>query len=162
MMTRRSMLAVGTGAAALGLGAYGAVSTSGDGYDDAVKSTWRPLTANGGNDLNYLVHYATLAANSHNAQPWLFARSQTGVTVEPDTKRRLPAADPDDHHLYASLGCAAENLMLAASAAGLGAASSFSSTQDGRVEIDLAGTSSDRDPLYWSVNAHEAIMMDVP
>jgi hypothetical protein len=160
MMTRRSMLAVGTGAAALGLGAYGAVSTSGDGYDDAVKSTWRPLTANGGNDLNYLVHYATLAANSHNAQPWLFARSQTGVTVEPDTKRRLPAADPDDHHLYASLGCAAENLMLAASAAGLGAASSFSSAQDGRVEIDLAGTSSDRDPLFDAILERQCTRSD--
>jgi hypothetical protein len=24
-----------------------------------------------------------------------------------------PAVDPDDHHLYASLGCAAENLVIA-------------------------------------------------
>lgn len=39
--------------------------------------------------------------------------------ILPDLSRRCPAVDPDDHHLYGSLGCAAENLLLAARAAGL-------------------------------------------
>lgn len=39
--------------------------------------------------------------------------------ILPDLSRRCPAVDPDDHHLYGSLVCAAENLLLAAQAAGL-------------------------------------------
>jgi hypothetical protein len=37
----------------------------------------------------------------------------------PDRDRRCPAVDPDDHHLYVSLGCATENLVQAAQAHGL-------------------------------------------
>jgi hypothetical protein len=37
----------------------------------------------------------------------------------PDLSRRCPAADPDDHHLFVSIGCATENLVQAALANGL-------------------------------------------
>jgi hypothetical protein len=40
------------------------------------------------------------------------------VDILPDFTRRTPAVDPDDHHLYVSLGCAAENLLIAANASG--------------------------------------------
>ena len=40
------------------------------------------------------------------------------MAILPDMSRRCPEVDPDDHHLYASLGSAAENLLLAAQAAG--------------------------------------------
>lgn len=69
-------------------------------------------------DLVALVRQATLAASSHNTQPWKFRLQPGAVTILPDLARRCPAVDPDDHHLYASLGCAAENLLLAARAAG--------------------------------------------
>jgi nitroreductase len=69
-------------------------------------------------DYVALVHAATRAASSHNTQPWTFRREASGVIILPDLSRRCPAVDPDDHHLYASLGCAAENLLLAAQAAG--------------------------------------------
>ena len=65
-----------------------------------------------------LVRYATLAANSHNTQAWRFRLGPSGIDIEPDFSRRTPVVDPDDHHLWASLGCAAENLMIAASASG--------------------------------------------
>lgn len=65
-----------------------------------------------------LVRAATLAASSHNTQPWRFALSSGRIDVRPDFTRRCPEVDPDDHHLYASLGCAAENLVWAARAAG--------------------------------------------
>jgi hypothetical protein len=39
--------------------------------------------------------------------------------ILPDLSRRCPAVDPDDHHLYGSLGCATENLLVAAQAGGL-------------------------------------------
>ncbi|MCY7271832.1 MAG: Tat pathway signal protein, partial [Sphingomonas bacterium] len=65
-----------------------------------------------------LVRYATLAANSHNTQAWRFRLGADGVDIEPDFSRRTPVVDPDDHHLWASLGCAVENLLIAASASG--------------------------------------------
>ena len=72
----------------------------------------------GDRSLLTLVRYATLAASSHNTQPWKFELSTSAVTIWPDLTRCCPAVDPDDHHLYASLGCAAENLKQAARAAG--------------------------------------------
>jgi hypothetical protein len=65
-----------------------------------------------------LVRFATLAANSHNTQPWIFSARGNEIVIAPDSARRCPVVDPDDHHLFVSLGCAAENLLLAASALG--------------------------------------------
>lgn len=77
-------------------------------------------TPNGApSDYRDLVRYATLAASSHNTQPWKFRIEADRISIFPDLSRRCPAVDPDDHHLYASLGCALENLLLAARAAGL-------------------------------------------
>ena len=51
--------------------------------------------------------------------------------------RALPVADPDNHHLFVSLGCAAENVSLAALAAGRPTEVSFAGTGSGKVEIAL-------------------------
>ncbi|MEH6665802.1 MAG: nitroreductase family protein [Brevundimonas sp.] len=104
---------------------------------EAAAALRRPLALTVSDPLPELVRFATLAANGHNAQPWRFARAASGVTLAPDAARRTPVVDPDDHHLYASLGCAAENLMLAASAYGLGAAYGFD-PETARIGIDLA------------------------
>ncbi|SEB03472.1 Acg family FMN-binding oxidoreductase [Rubrimonas cliftonensis] len=66
-----------------------------------------------------LVRFATLGANGHNTQPWRFSERADGLAIAPDFSRRTPVVDPDDHHLYASLGCAAETLAIAARARGL-------------------------------------------
>ncbi len=158
MVTRRNMLAIAAGATAAGAGTYWA--TRGSSYDAAVEATWQMRPANGDTDLSYLVHYARLAANSHNSQPWQFSRSGKGVVIEPDRQRMLPIADPDNHHLYASLGCAAENLMLAAEAAGKGAAPIFVADGNGRIEIDLAGTASNRDPLFEAILERQCTRSD--
>lgn len=65
-----------------------------------------------------LVHLATRAPSGHNTQPWRFSYSEDRITIHPDLTRRLPVADPDDHELHISLGCALENLLLAARARG--------------------------------------------
>jgi hypothetical protein len=65
-----------------------------------------------------LVADATMAASSHNTQPWRFEIGEGRVRILPDFTRRCPVVDPDDHHLYASLGCAAENMVLAAASKG--------------------------------------------
>jgi hypothetical protein len=65
-----------------------------------------------------LVRYATIAPSSHNTQCWKFQIGYDSITVFPDLDRRCPVVDPDDHHLYVSLGCAVENLAIAAKAHG--------------------------------------------
>jgi nitroreductase len=64
------------------------------------------------------VRLATLAASSHNTQPWRFRLARNEITVLPDFARRCPVVDPDDAHLFKSLGCAVENLIHAAAAQG--------------------------------------------
>ncbi len=106
-----------------------------------------------------LVHYATLAANSHNAQAWRFRQTAEGVAILPDMGRALPAADSDHHHLYASLGCAAENLMLAAGATGRSSAMEFATDGDGRIEIALGQTGS-RDVLFDAILERQCTRSD--
>lgn len=66
-----------------------------------------------------LVRMATLAPSSHNTQCWKFRVEEHAIFILPDLSRRCPAVDPDDHHLFVSLGCATENLLQAAAAHGL-------------------------------------------
>ena len=67
--------------------------------------------------LRDLVRMGTLAPNSHNTQAWRFRLGAERIDVLPDVSRRTPCVDPDDHHLYVTLGCAAENILIAARAA---------------------------------------------
>jgi hypothetical protein len=94
----------------------GCPSPAVDRFDRAAARIRAPLPANP--SLQDLVRFATLAANGHNTQPWRFAARRSGVSLLPDLSRRTPVVDPDDHHLYVSLGCAAENLCIAAAARG--------------------------------------------
>ncbi len=102
-------------------------------YDDAAAATWLPVRPGGGRAamLNELVRCATLAANSHNTQPWRFRASSDAIEVAPDASRRCPAVDPDDHHLFISLGCAMENIVQAAPAFGLRAVPRFDPATEG-------------------------------
>jgi hypothetical protein len=65
-----------------------------------------------------LIRCAALAANAHNSQPWKFAVWEDGLDILPDLSRALPVVDPSDRALWISLGCALENLRIAALAAG--------------------------------------------
>lgn len=98
-------------------------------------------------DYTTLVRYATLAASSHNTQPWKFALGPGRITILPDLSRRCPQVDPDDHHLYASLGCAATNLLLAAQAAGLPGHCRYNPATDS-VIVDLEEGSPSHDELF--------------
>jgi Nitroreductase family len=81
-------------------------------------------------DDRELVRSAALAASSHNTQPWRFRVTPNEIMIVSDLSRRCPAADPDDAHLYKSLGCAAENLVQAAAAQGLAAVVRFDVSRD--------------------------------
>ena len=87
-----------------------------DRYTQSAYSSREDLPAEPG--PRDFVRFATLAANSHNTQPWKFRIAERTVDISPDFIRRTPAVDPDDHHLYVTLGCATENLVIAANASG--------------------------------------------
>src|SRR5882672_4177857 len=115
MMDRREWLAGAAGfAGGMAISARMAAADPLTPYQSAVQSTWAPMQADPGR--LELVRFATLAANSHNTQPWKFSIRNDSISIAPDYVRRCPIVDPDDHHLFASLGCAAENLMHAAAA----------------------------------------------
>ena len=120
MPTRRDVLGAG-GLALAGL-SLGGCGSAQDEYATAVAGIWRhtatlPDTLEG--VLTELVRYATLAPSTYNSQCWRFRASREGITILPDPERRSPAIDPDDHHLFVSLGCAAENIVQSAASLGL-------------------------------------------
>ena len=65
-------------------------------------------------DIKEILRYAAMAPSGHNTQPWLFSIEKNVITMHPDYSKRLPVVDPDDHALFISLGCALENLIIAA------------------------------------------------
>lgn len=115
-------------------------------YEDAVRATWAPLRPEGG--LHEIVRYATLAANSHNTQPWRFTLTPRSISIAPDVSRRCPVVDPDDHHVFVSLGCAAENLIHAALAMGLRPALRF---EAGAVTAEFESAAMERSPLFAAI-----------
>lgn len=65
-------------------------------------------------DFNFLVECAIKAPSGHNTQPWKFENIDHGIIIHPDFKRALPVVDAENYELYISLGCALENLLIAA------------------------------------------------
>lgn len=118
-------------------------------YNEAMARLRAPLPADP--DIADLVRYATLAANGHNTQPWKFRASADTVSILPDFTRRTAVVDPDDHHLYVSLGCAAENLLIAAEAHGRAGAAHVETATDTRIDIELGRTQAKETPLYAAI-----------
>jgi len=108
-------------------------------YDQMASDIRRPamVQTDGALDTRELIRCATLAASSHNTQPWKFRVEQDSITVLPDFSRRCPAVDPDDSHLFKSLGCAAENIVHAALAQGFSADIRFD-PDEGGVIVNLS------------------------
>ncbi|MEZ5739082.1 MAG: Tat pathway signal protein [Burkholderiaceae bacterium] len=105
------------------------------------------------------MRYATLAPSSHNTQCWRFAVDDRSITIEPDFSRRCPVVDPDDHHLYVSLGCAAENLVQAAKAMGLHGEVRFDAALDA-VVVGLTPTCAIASPLFKAITARQCTRGD--
>jgi nitroreductase len=64
--------------------------------------------------LRFLVRYAILAPSTRNTQPWRFRVDRDRIEVRADLSRLQSVADRDRRELYLSLGCAIENLLVAA------------------------------------------------
>ena len=127
-------------------------------YRTAVQQTWRvgPLQGLQGTALgSELVRYATLAPSSHNTQCWKFALDNETITIFPDLTRRCPAVDPDDHHIFVSLGCATENLIQAARAHGLRGKAEFDEARSA-VRITLSPVAAEATDLFNAIVSRQS------
>lgn len=158
MPSRREVLAgAGVSAAMLSLSGCGWGTDMND-YDKAAAETRAALGP--APDMLEFIRCATLAANSHNTQPWRFRLSEDRAEILPDHSRRTPAVDPDDHHLFASLGCAAENFALAAEARGRRADIAFEPAGDGRIAIDLTNAPAAESELFAAIPERQCTRSD--
>lgn len=122
-LSRRTLLAR-AGASALAVVAIGG---SGVAWRMVQQSVLRPGAGDayaawsagltGGGPLP-LVRAAVLAANAHDSQPWFFQVSERQIDIFADRSRNLGALDPLLREMEVSLGCAIENLDIAARANG--------------------------------------------
>ena len=89
-----------------------------------------PTDADAETRAEFLLRYAVLAPSSHNSQPWLFGVEDDEIRVYADESRQLTVADPDGRELYVSVGCALENLLVAAERFGVGCTVEYVSDDD--------------------------------
>lgn len=119
MTTRRAAIAGGAGAAILAALGYRAwdrgVFSAGSGPAYVPWTEWQGAASEG---PRRPLHAAILAANPHDTQPWLFAVDGDTITVFADRARNLGSFDPYRREMHLGLGCAIENVVLAAFAQG--------------------------------------------
>ena len=121
---------------------------------DAARALRRPVSVKSGDRdslMREIVRHATLAPSSHNTQCWSFRLGHDSIAIGPDFTRRCPVVDPDDHHVFVSLGCAAENLVHAALAYGLHADARFDPSGPGAIAVGLEPTPASASPLFKAI-----------
>lgn len=105
-------------------------------------------------NFEFLVAQAVKAPSGHNTQPWRFRQNESAVEIHPDFDRRLPVVDPDDRELFVSLGCAVENLCLAAQTKGYKSAVSVGNK--GVITVSLAEEAGVKpSPLFNQIDARQ-------
>lgn len=123
-------------------------------YQKAVERMWRHSEAGSTDEaalLKEVVRYATLAPSGHNTQCWRFRIDNRSISILPDLSRRTPVVDPDDHHLYVSLGCAAENLVQAAGALGFALDSAEFCSASGGIRVSLEPSAAEESSLFEAI-----------
>lgn len=155
MTSRREFVVTALAAAGAMAGATSCSSeSSADSYETVADRIWRHGKVAAGDKaalMHELVRYATLAPSSHNTQSWQFRLEDGAISILPDYSRRCPAVDPDDHHLFVSLGCAAENLIQAALANGLMGHSGFDPAGGNALRVALESTTAVASPLFQAI-----------
>ena len=96
-----------------------------------------------------LIEHAIRAPSGHNTQPWRFTLGADCITIAPDFSKRLPVVDPDNRELFISLGCAAENLRIAASHHGYATTTAIAT--NGAITITLQQPGIIPDPLLAQI-----------
>lgn len=148
MQTRRAFIAL-TAATAVSMSLSGCAGEGGDDYARAESQLRSRLSINP--NFTDFIRLATLAPSGHNTQPWRFTPHISGITIRPDFTRRTKIVDPDDHHLFVSLGCAAENLLVAAAANGRPGVMVFNTDPEDRIDIDFVHGAARIDARYPAI-----------
>ncbi len=148
----RRMLIAGAGGAVV-LGGVAAATIAGMGSDADYAAGIAPLRAplSAPAPLRELVRFATLAPNGHNTQPWRFRIGAGHIDVLPDPSRRTPVVDPDDHHVFVSLGAAAATLALAGAARGQPGEVRFDAANGGSLVYDFSAGPARPSPLFDAI-----------
>ena len=153
-ITRQQFIHTGLAIAAMPLSLSGCTPMgSPDSYDKVVKQTWRISTDQFESEQllqRELVRCATLAPSGHNTQPWKFHIERGSISMLPDFNRRTSVVDPDDHHLFVSLGCALENMAQASKAYGLQSMAQFDAAKD-VMTVRLEPTRALASPLFYAI-----------
>jgi nitroreductase len=160
-MNRRQLLAGGGALALAGAGVtYFGLRQMGsmEEYNASVLTTRAALSERP--EMKDFIRYATLAASGHNTQPWRFRIGAGRIDILPDFSRRTPVVDPDDHHVFVSLGCAAENLALAAAARGHPGEIGFDPANDGSVVFAFADGPSASSTLFDAIPKRQSTRAD--
>ncbi|MBB5754266.1 Acg family FMN-binding oxidoreductase [Prosthecomicrobium pneumaticum] len=149
MNRRRVVIGAASLAALGGAGALGWRASTGSMADYARygAALRRPLGIDP--SLRDLIAHATLAPSGHNTQPWRFAIREHAIDILPDPTRATPVVDPDDHHLFVSLGCIAETLGIAAAATGRPGEIAVAS--DGTIRFAFTTGAARPDPLFAAI-----------
>jgi len=108
-----------------------------------------------------LVAAGILASNPHNTQPWLFHVTDGRIDVLADTRRHLGTFDPYLREMHIGLGCAVENMVLAAAPNGFTVDVQYSpgslldiAGRDGQAlaaTLHLTRASASTDPLHAAI-----------
>ncbi|HEX2995283.1 MAG TPA: hypothetical protein VHP14_10680, partial [Anaerolineales bacterium] len=69
--------------------------------------------------IERIIAAGILASNPHNSQPWIFRITEMTIDLFADRTRQIGTIDPFLREMYIGLGCALENMLLAAQAEGL-------------------------------------------
>lgn len=101
-----------------------------------------------------LVRAAILAANAHDTQPWAFRVAAERIDLFADRTRSIGTVDPLGRELEISLGCALENLLIAATANGYQPMLTLlpdPSDRDQVARVRLSATSAAGSPLFEAI-----------
>ena len=129
----------------------------------ALRKPGVPISGIAHAPMQELVRYATLAPSSHNTQCWHFHIADKSIVITPDFARRCPSVDPDDHHLFVSLGCATENLVHAALANGFNADAVYDpggSSDGSRIAVRMDSTQPSASALFRAITERQCTRGD--
>ena len=116
-MRRRELLKLAL-AGSVGVSLIGAARAARVGlFDRRPDEAWTDLAREHG--VRALAAAGILAANPHNSQPWSFGIGDQRLDVHVDPRRALGPVDPFLRQMLLGIGCAIENIVVAATTQGL-------------------------------------------